>query len=167
MQRHLVLMRHAKSSWAERGLSDHDRPLNKRGRRDAPRMGQELAALGWIPDLVASSDSCRTRETWAGMQSELGAGAARVLWSSNLYLAGLRDLRHHAGVWANDAATVLALGHNPGWSDAASILAGQRLEMTTANCALLRGAGTTWQDALSRQWELVALLRPREPRTLG
>lgn len=162
MQRHLVLMRHAKSSWAEGGLSDHQRPLNKRGQRDAPRMGRELAARGWVPELVVSSDAQRTRETWALVSEELGVDGLEVRWSNDLYLAGLRAVLSHAAGWEDAIGSVLVLGHNPGWSEAASILAGRPLDMTTANCALLRGAGPTWVDAFAGRWELVALLRPRE-----
>jgi phosphohistidine phosphatase len=125
-------------------------------------MGQELAARGWVPNLIASSDSQRTRETWAAMRSELGADSAEVLWSYDLYLAGLGDIQEHSATWGDDMQTVLALGHNPGWSDAASILSGRPVGMTTANCALLVGSGATWLEALSTSWELVALLRPRE-----
>ena len=162
MQRRLVLMRHAKSSWRDGTLSDHVRPLNGRGRKDAPRMGQELAARGWVPGLVASSDSARTRETWDRMRTPLGAPDLEVLWSNELYLADLSDLRAHAAGWDDAISSALALGHNPGWSDAASILAGRPISMTTANCALLVGHGASWIEALGGPWELVALLRPRE-----
>lgn len=162
MQRRLVLMRHAKSSWKQGNLSDHERPLNGRGRGDAPRMGHELAARGWVPGLVASSDSQRTRETWARMCEPLGIPDQDVLWSNHLYLAGLRAIRRHALDWDGSTTTALVLGHNPGWSDAASALSGRPVDMTTGNCALLVGAGATWTEALLRPWELVGLLRPRE-----
>lgn len=162
MQRHLVLMRHAKSSWVEPGMSDHQRPLDPRGRADAPRMGRELATRGWAPRLVVSSDAARTLETWALLAPELGAADVQVQCSERLYLGGLTDLRRHSVGWDSSIDRAMALGHNPGWSDAASILSGHPISMTTANCALLRGAGPTWVEALSKPWELVALLRPRE-----
>ena len=67
MHRRLIIMRHAKSSWTSGALSDHERPLNARGIRDAPRVGAALVKRGWLPQLVLSSDSERTRETFAGM----------------------------------------------------------------------------------------------------
>ena len=161
MQRRLILMRHAKSSWDTPGLSDHDRPLNERGLRDAPQMGDELAARGWVPGLVASSTSERTMQTWEGIRGPLDLDL-EPLWSGDLYLAGLSALRKHSAGWDDRIATALALGHNPGWSDAASALAGRPIDMTTANCALLQGAGKTWMEALSGRWQLVALLRPRD-----
>jgi len=70
MSKRLIIMRHAKSSWTSGAATDHQRPLNKRGRRDAPRIGARLQHLGWLPDLVIASDSERTRETWQRMKVE-------------------------------------------------------------------------------------------------
>ena len=150
-------MRHAKSSWKEAGLSDHDRPLNGRGRRDAPRVGARLTALGWIPDLAVSSDAERTRLTWEGM-----ALASPVRFTPTFYLAGLREIRRDATDWDADLRTVLVLGHNPGWSEALMALSDEPSGMTTGNAGLLLGAGGTWLEALQNQWELIELIRPRE-----
>ena len=162
MQRRLVLMRHAKSSWASGAVDDHARPLNDRGLRDAPRMGAALAERGWTPQIVVSSDARRTRATWEAMQEPLGLADLEPEWMEDLYLAGLRELRRHIIRWDDALQTGLALGHNPGWSDAAAMLSGQPIAMTTANCALLEGSGATWNEALHGRWELIALLRPRE-----
>ena len=67
MTRTLILTRHAKSSWDAPVASDHDRPLNKRGRKSAPAIGTWLKQNGWLPDEVISSTSARTRETWDRM----------------------------------------------------------------------------------------------------
>jgi len=159
--RRLILMRHAKSSWADHGQADHERPLNKRGRRDAPRVAQELADLGWEPDFIVSSDARRTQETWERMAPILGSSLP-VHWSNDLYLAGLGDLQADSGHWPNEAHTILALGHNPGWEQALGQLAGAWSGMTTANAGLLEGAGSTWSEALEQSWELARLIRPRE-----
>ena len=63
----LILMRHAKSSWKYPDLSDHERPLKKRGRKASVKIAKELIRLEWIPDKLFSSDSVRTKETWAKM----------------------------------------------------------------------------------------------------
>lgn len=154
-------MRHAKSSWDSGAPTDHQRPLNGRGRRDAPRVARELEQLGWVPDFVSSSDSQRTRETWAGMAPSLGEDI-EVRFSHGLYHAGLGDLQGEAASWPESATTILTLGHNPGWQQALGTLSGQWHEMTTANAALLVGQGSTWADALEKDWDLEALLRPRE-----
>jgi phosphohistidine phosphatase len=67
MGKRLIIMRHAKSSWTSGASTDHQRPLNKRGRHAAPRIGARLRDIGWIPDMVIASDSERTRETWQRM----------------------------------------------------------------------------------------------------
>lgn len=161
-ERRLILMRHAKSSWKQPGLTDHDRPLNGRGRQDAPAMADALVARGWLPDAVVSSTAARTLETWSLMEDRFSP--REFLTSELLYLAGLAAIVEHATRWDDGWSTVLVFGHNPGWSVAASRLSGQSVEMTTANCALLVGTGATWSDALKQRWTLKELLRPREPR---
>ncbi|MBE0695045.1 MAG: histidine phosphatase family protein, partial [Aquamicrobium sp.] len=71
MARTLLLLRHAKSSWDDPALDDFDRPLARRGREAAPRMGREMARRGWLPDLALVSSSLRTRQTWALVAPEL------------------------------------------------------------------------------------------------
>lgn len=160
--RRLVLMRHAKSSWDSSALSDHERPLSGRGLRDAPRIGAALADLGAWPDAVISSDAVRTRQTWT-LMADQGPREPRVHITPNLYLAGLRELQLEATRWPEDWRTVMALGHNPGWEDAAALLSGQWQEMTTANAVVLeRDDAASWPDAMGRGWTLKAWLRPRE-----
>lgn len=160
--RRLILMRHAKSDW-NAGVDDHARPLNARGRRDAPRMGSALVQAGWVPDLVLCSDAMRTTETWERM-----AGAfddePLLLRSRDLYLAGLGALQELLATHAPPvASTVLALGHNPGWESAAGRLAGVPLRMTTANCVLLELEPGPWSHAITRPARaLHAVLRPKE-----
>ena len=69
MHTRLIVMRHAKSSWSNAGLDDHDRPLNKRGRKDAPRIALELQNRDWIPDRIRVSSSKRTMETLELMEA--------------------------------------------------------------------------------------------------
>lgn len=117
----LILIRHAKSSWDNPEIDDHDRPLNARGRRSAVAIGAWLAQLRRRPDLVLSSDSERTRETWALVERELGSNA-EVNWLGALYHAGAQtmlDILKGAG----SAKTVAMLGHNPGIADFANMLA--------------------------------------------
>ena len=88
MTRRLIVMRHAKSSWNSPAHSDHERPLNGRGRRDAPKIGAALVERGWTPELVLSSDAQRTRETFAGM-SEFFPSAVEARYLTSFYHAGL------------------------------------------------------------------------------
>lgn len=162
--RRLILMRHAKSAWNTAAANDHARPLNPRGRRDAPRIGRAIADLGWRPDRVLSSDSTRTRETLDGMHEALGD--VPVAFSRDLYHGDLDAIR--VAVAEVDAAvgTVLVLGHNPGWEDAASVLTGESIAMTTANAALMDLDAPDWPAAIHADghWALRAFLRPKALR---
>lgn len=162
MKRRLILMRHAKSSWNSSASTDHARPLNGRGRRSASLVGGKLAELGWIPELVVSSDAARTRETWELLAPELGEESLEVCFTPDLYGAGLREIRALADDWDASVGTVLLLGHNPGFEGTLRTLSGEAHQMTTANAALLSSAGETWTEALMSSWSLERLLRPRE-----
>lgn len=159
-KRRLLVVRHAKSSWKTNAATDHERPLNKRGQRDAPRVAARLRELGWVPDRVTSSDSNRTQATLAGM-----AGAfpeAEYEFTDDFYLAGLDEVRRVAAIIPDEVVTWMVLGHNPGWEQMVEALTGEGERITTANAALLVGAGATWVEALRGTWRLEAVIRPRE-----
>ena len=161
MRRRLILMRHAKSSWKTPGMTDHARPLNRRGQQDAPRMALELVRQGWTPRIVWLSDAQRTTETWRGMQPHIPDASSHR--EPTFYLAGLEAIRAVAAHWDDtESGPVLLLGHNPGWETAASLLSGASISMTTANAVLLEGHGETWSSALRGSWSAVAVLRPKE-----
>ncbi len=158
MPRRLVLMRHGDADPGH-GLDDHERPLTPLGRGEALRVGRAIVERGWAPDVVRGSDARRTRETWDAMKAEVPTPAS-VSWTRDLYLPTLEDVVGDARGWAPAAATVLCLGHNPGWSDAAGRLTGLRVGMGTAFAALLENDGSDWPDAFTRRWSLVELVRP-------
>jgi phosphohistidine phosphatase len=116
----LILVRHAKSDWSTPGAVDHDRPLNARGRRQAPLVGRWLASRRDLPQHVLCSDSTRTRETLALMLPELGT-SPEVTFTPALYHAApeviLDTLRRET------APVVMLVGHNPGIAAAATQLA--------------------------------------------
>lgn len=107
----LILTRHAKSSWDDPLMSDHDRPLNERGKAAAADLGNWLASRGYVPDQVLCSDALRTRKTWSGIAPAL-PGTPILELKPALYHAGpdvmLAVLRHATG------KTVMMIGHNPG-----------------------------------------------------
>jgi phosphohistidine phosphatase len=161
MRRRLMLMRHAKSAWKSQVATDHERPLNKRGRRDAPRVGKRLAKLGWVPDHVLGSDSRRTQETWERMQKHFPE--ARVSFTRALYAGGPTELQTKVARLSAGVRTVLVLGHNPGWEEAVKALSGREVRMTTANVVLLEAEGATWGEALQPgRWIVAGVIRPKE-----
>lgn len=115
----LILTRHAKSSWDDPALDDHERPLNKRGRQAATALGEWLGSRGFVPDQVLCSDAARTVETWAGVAKAL-TNVPDPEYLSRLYHAPpdlmLELLRKARG------GTVMVLGHNPGMAAFAALL---------------------------------------------
>lgn len=115
----LILTRHAKSSWDDPTVADHDRPLNARGKAAAADLGQWLASRGYVPDEVLCSDALRTRKTWSGIAPAL-PGTPILELKPALYHAGpdvmLAVLRHGKG------ETVMMIGHNPGIAEFAERL---------------------------------------------
>src|SRR6056297_125572 len=105
--KHLLLLRHAKSSWANPELADIDRPLNKRGKRGATAVGRWMRENGWIPDAALVSAARRTRETWERLELP-GTPELR----DDLYDAGPEALL--TALRAARGDTVLLIGHNPG-----------------------------------------------------
>ena len=118
--RRLILTRHAKSDWDDPTLDDHDRPLNRRGRRSAAELGEWLNSRGYEPDEVLCSTATRTRETWARVAATPLEVTPRVEFVQGLYHAGtdamLGVLRRATG----DA--VMMVGHNPGIGAFAALL---------------------------------------------
>ncbi|AVO38099.1 SixA phosphatase family protein [Pukyongiella litopenaei] len=107
MARTLILTRHAKSSWDDPMLPDHDRPLNGRGQRSARAIGTWMRDRGWLPDQAISSTSRRTRETFAGLALDLDAS-----FTGDLYHASAGEM--FETLRGAGGERVLMLGHNPG-----------------------------------------------------
>ena len=164
--RRLIVMRHAKSSWST-GEVDHSRPLNKRGRVDAPKIGQRLLEMGWVPEWVLSSDSVRTRQTWDGLAKVIGTEDQTVRFLHHFYHGGVRAAESELEALSPSVRSVLILGHNPGWESVVANLCGKQIQMTTANAVLLETEAPDWVDAIhqARLWRVCGVLRPREPRT--
>lgn len=113
MTRTLILMRHAKSAWDDPALTDHERPLNQRGRASATAMGDWMRRDGHLPDCAVSSSSTRTKETFDRLGLE-----AEVQYTDALYHAGAERMLEV--LRAQDGTSVLMLGHNPGIADFAA-----------------------------------------------
>ena len=167
--RRLVLMRHAKSDWPD--VPDHERPLAKRGRRDAPEVGRWLGESGYLPDAVICSTARRARETWALASPALSAaapGAApEVRYEPRIYEATVLGLlmlvREFEPAWR----TVLVVGHNPGLGELtvglAAPPAGQPAAFPTAFVAVL-GLPGSWAEASPGEASLLAFTIPAQLR---
>ncbi len=162
MKFRLMVIRHAKSSWKDDDLSDHERPLNKRGKNDAPKVAAYLKHLKWIPDLCISSDSKRTKQTWKRMQPFLGKLDAE--YTQALYHAEPDDVLPIIADVENDVKTLAIVGHNPGWEELVEWLTGKNIRMTTCNVALLTCKADSWEETVEKrgQWSVDKVVRPKD-----
>ena len=157
--RRLLLTRHAKSDWSTDAPDDHARPLNKRGRRDAPRIGALVQSLGWRPELVLCSSAQRALETLSGLNAAWDVQPDVQILPS-LYHAGADAARAALATVPDGVTTVMLIGHNPGWEEAITALCGARETLPTASVAMLqRDDETAWAGRAG--FELVRVLRPR------
>jgi phosphohistidine phosphatase len=169
--RKLVLLRHAKSDWPE--AADHDRPLAKRGRRDAPVVGRWLGESGYAPDAVVCSTARRARETWELVSTGLTAAASQrsrvptVRYEPRVYEATVLGLlmlvREFDAAWG----TALVVGHNPGIAELTAGLASPDSPppraFPTAAVAVL-GLPGSWAEAAPGEARLLAFIVPAELR---
>ena len=118
----LTLMRHAKSSWGDPSLADHDRPLNDRGERDAPEMGQRLKARGIRPSLLLASTSRRTTQTARAVADAIGFPIEFIHRERELYLASAEEIMSAVCSQDQSFRNMLVIGHNPGISRLANFL---------------------------------------------
>jgi phosphohistidine phosphatase len=124
----LTLVRHAKSSWKDAGLPDHDRPLNKRGKRDAPVMGERLRAAGPRPDLLLSSSAKRARSTAKAVARAIDYPVDAIALDERLYLADVEELIAVIRGLDDHHEHVMLFGHNPGFTALANRLGATTLE---------------------------------------
>ena len=141
MTRRLIVMRHADSSYDYPNMSDHDRPLNARGQRDAPRMADALSKRDWLPQLVLVSSAGRTLETLEGRAPHMDD--ARIDVRPEIYHAGISTMLIQLEDMLVDGTTMI-LGHNPGSENLINHLTGEWHEMPTAAAALLVEAPNGW-----------------------
>lgn len=118
----LTLVRHAKSSWKERALSDRDRPLNKRGERDAPIMARRVAEAGIRPSQVISSPAVRAWTTAKVFAKALGYPVEFLQREDGLYLASLDNLLDVVATQDPGFHNLMLFAHNPGLTDFANYL---------------------------------------------
>ena len=140
----LLILRHGKSSWKRPG-ADHDRPLNKRGNSDAPRVGKVLRDADLAPDLIISSTAERARRTAEKVAEHSGYTGAVEL-SSDLYLAGPEGYQRVLCRVPDALEHVLVVGHNPGAEMLLEFLTGRSETLPTAALARVRLEIERWSD---------------------
>jgi phosphohistidine phosphatase len=163
----LYLLRHAKSSWDDPTLADHDRPLAPRGRRAANVMAKHLQRNEIAPKLVLCSESRRTRQTLKRIAPSLG-GSPEVQIKSELYAASSADLLEVLRELPDAVGSVMVIGHNPGIQDLALSLsrggpdiARVRRKFPTGALATLELEGS-WRGLARGTAELTSFVKPKE-----
>lgn len=169
--RYLYLLRHAKSSWDEADLPDHERPLAARGLRDAKNMADHLRDRGVAPELVLCSSSRRTVATLKPIRKALKLDGDRCLIEDGLYAADAERLLRRLRDVPDDIGSVLLLAHAPGIQDLTIELVGQSGDpllrrvvekFPTGAVAALEVRGGTWRSLEPADANLVDFTVPRE-----
>lgn len=157
----LYLLRHAKSSWAEPGLADFDRPLNARGERAAELIGTYIKEQKESFDLILSSPAVRARET-IELIVKTAKLAGELRYDQRIYEASTLKLVEIIDEIEEDRASVLLVGHNPGMEGVLNVLTARSETMTTANLAKVNLKTSKWTKALEGQGDLEWLVKPKD-----
>ncbi len=162
MNKILLVMRHAKSSWDDESLSDHDRPLNQRGQRDAPRMADWLAEHESVPDVILSSTANRAKTTAQIIEDKSGFEGDLSTYE-NLYLGGPDDYLRLVARLDDSVNVAMVVGHNPGLEELVFRLTRESELMPTAAVAKIDLKIDRWLTAANvKEAELIDLWRPKE-----
>jgi len=157
----LLILRHAKSSWKNMSLEDHDRPLNKRGKRSAKRMGRLLAQEDLRPDLILSSTAARARKTARRVAAAAGFEGEIELLDEFYHARPMAYLDAVARV-SDGLDRVMVVGHNPGLEDLVAETTSAYERMPTAALAQVEYAIEHWFQVLEARGTLAHIWRPRE-----
>ncbi len=118
----IILVRHAKSSWKDLSLADFDRPLNKRGKKNAPFMGKKLKERKIMPDLILSSPAKRAKKTATVIAKEIGYLKKKIKYEKGLYHYGAEYILETVQNQDDKNEAIMIFGHNPDFNDVASML---------------------------------------------
>lgn len=158
----LLLMRHAKSSWKEAGIADHDRKLNKRGKRDAPRIASLLEKHQLVPNVILSSSAVRACKT-ATLVAESSPFSGDILTTSQLYMASPYDIMSAIDALDDSYTRALVIGHNPGMQQLVCHLTARDESFPTAAVAAFEIPVASWSFIdMDQTAKLIGLWRPRE-----
>ena len=142
----LFLIRHAKSSWRDTSLADRDRPLGKRGKRDAPKMGDRLSKRDVSPDLILSSPATRALTTAKIIAARVGYELNEIVVDNRLYPGEAKDLLNVILRLDDALERVMLFGHNPGLSELANDLTRKITDMPTCAVAEFTFDAKSWSN---------------------
>ncbi|WP_018295428.1 SixA phosphatase family protein [Mariprofundus ferrooxydans] len=159
----MILLRHAKSSWAQPALNDFERPLNKRGKRDAPIMGMRLKRQKKLPDKIVSSPAKRAISTAGIIAKQLDIPKSAIRKEPGIYDASAIELLAIIRNWQNAWETVLMVGHMPGIADLAWLLVENEVgPVPTCSVLEIELEINHWSDARPGCGRLACVMTPKE-----
>lgn len=163
MGRRLYLIRHAKSSWKDAKLSDFDRPLNKRGKHDAPFMGARLRKHHVLPDLILTSPAKRALKTAKLLAEEINYPKKEIVENKYIYAADVYELLQIIKNLENDKKEVFLIGHNPGLTLLAETLSGLPVQnIPTCGIFCVEFNTESWADIKEGLGALIFLDFPKK-----
>lgn len=159
-----LLMRHAKSSWGDSNLKDFDRPLNSRGKKEAPKMGQLLKRLNLIPDLIISSPAARAKATILSVIGELEIDEKTINWNDDLYYGGASDYLNAIMNAPEESNYVMTVGHNPMTEQFIAELSNRPFKdaVPTATIACFEANVEKWKDVRPVECTLKWVMSPKD-----
>jgi phosphohistidine phosphatase len=164
--KNLLLMRHGKSSWNDESLSDFERPLKKRGKRDVPIMAELLVKKDLIPQIILSSPSKRTRQTTKLANRIFELDKKNIHSIDNFYMANWHDFLPAIQQINDEINSIMIVGHNPSLELFLQSLTGEFRKMPTSAVAYIKIPITSWTefDESLKSIELVKLWKPKKIR---
>lgn len=141
----LLILRHAKSSWKDSDLPDHDRPLNKRGRHDAPNIGELIKQENILPEIILSSTARRARDTVRALVETSGFDG-EIQYIPDLYQANVADIFTILGELEDRISTVMLVGHNPELEELLRTITDSDVHLSTAALAMVSLPIFSWKE---------------------
>jgi phosphohistidine phosphatase len=159
----LTLLRHAKSSWDDPGLDDVMRPLNERGRKDAPEMGRRLRKSGVRPDLIVTSSATRALHTARIIAARIVYPETDILEDGMIYTASADELLELVRGFPDEKSDVMLVGHNPALTDTANLFLRSEVE-NIPTCGMVRVAfdERSWRDIDPKRATLLTIDYPKK-----
>jgi phosphohistidine phosphatase len=159
----LYLVRHAKSSWKGKGLSDKDRPLNKRGKHDAPFMGKLMKEMRVNSDLMISSPAVRALTTAEIFAKEIDYPKSKIEVNDKIYFASPGEFINELIRINNKYNSVMLFGHNPGITDFLNIICKENIDnMPTCSVACIQFEINSWSDIKNKKGKLTFFEYPKK-----
>ena len=161
MDKSVILYRHGKSDWGAAYGDDHDRPLAKRGRKAARAMGRFLGKSGRLPDIAITSTALRAKNTLEISVAE-GNWDCEIVENERIYYGTAGEIFDIIRGLPDKYSSVMLVGHEPKWSNLASLMIGGREEVVfkTATMALICFKAPTWENIELGKGELLWIQQP-------